>query len=311
MSSLVESDVTQSVDVTERSVAPSQRGQFRFSWDLLFYQYWGIVFPGVITAVGIFLMRQFFDGVPNELLDAARIDGMHEFGFVQISSIMPQKRNPVVLEHLRARLSRALGFAQTVVIQCHNIPYGDTQDIEDEILPPLFRALDSLQEAVELYTALFETLTLNVNHLQQRAGEGFTTATELADTLVREAGLSFRSAHQIVAAMVQDAVKVGLNTSQLTLAMLQQAAQKILGRPLPLNEIQFKQALNPLHFVHLRNGPGGVAPAATKAALDELKQLQVSDMEAMAMLRQRLTDAQTQRQQAAVALSASIANAKS
>ena len=43
-------------------------------------QYWGIVFPGVITAVGIFLMRQFFDGVPNELLDAARIDGLNEFG---------------------------------------------------------------------------------------------------------------------------------------------------------------------------------------------------------------------------------------
>ena len=45
-----------------------------------FAQYWGIVFPGVITAVGIFLMRQFFDGVPDELLDAARIDGVNEFG---------------------------------------------------------------------------------------------------------------------------------------------------------------------------------------------------------------------------------------
>ena len=42
--------------------------------------YWGIAFPGVITAAGIFLMRQFFDGVPNELLDAARMDGMNEFG---------------------------------------------------------------------------------------------------------------------------------------------------------------------------------------------------------------------------------------
>ena len=57
--------------------------------------------------------------------------------FIQISSIMPQKRNPVVLEHLRARLSRAVGYAQTVVTQCHSIPYGDTQDIEDEILPPV------------------------------------------------------------------------------------------------------------------------------------------------------------------------------
>ncbi len=42
--------------------------------------YWGIAFPGVITAAGVFLMRQFMMGVPNDLLDAARIDGLWEFG---------------------------------------------------------------------------------------------------------------------------------------------------------------------------------------------------------------------------------------
>jgi multiple sugar transport system permease protein len=42
--------------------------------------YWGIAFPGMITAAGIFLMRQFMQGVPDELLDAARIDGVSEFG---------------------------------------------------------------------------------------------------------------------------------------------------------------------------------------------------------------------------------------
>ncbi len=42
--------------------------------------YWGIAFPGVITAAGIFLMRQFMQGVPDELLDAARMDGVSEFG---------------------------------------------------------------------------------------------------------------------------------------------------------------------------------------------------------------------------------------
>jgi multiple sugar transport system permease protein len=42
--------------------------------------YWGIAFPGMITATGIFLMRQFMQGVPDELLDAARIDGVGEFG---------------------------------------------------------------------------------------------------------------------------------------------------------------------------------------------------------------------------------------
>ena len=42
--------------------------------------YWGIMFPGVITAFGAFLMKQFMEGVPSELLDAARIDGVSEFG---------------------------------------------------------------------------------------------------------------------------------------------------------------------------------------------------------------------------------------
>lgn len=42
--------------------------------------YWGIMFPGVITAFGTFLMKQFMEGIPSELLDAARIDGVSEFG---------------------------------------------------------------------------------------------------------------------------------------------------------------------------------------------------------------------------------------
>ncbi|HQY91054.1 argininosuccinate lyase [Caldilinea sp.] len=192
--------------------------------------------------------------------------------FIQISSIMPQKRNPVVLEHLRARLSRALGYAQTVVTQCHNIPYGDTQDIEDEILPPLFHALATIEECLELYTAFFETLLLNEEHLRARAGEGFTTATELADTLVRETRLPFRLAHKTVAGMVQSAVKAGVPSSRLTLAMLQTSAHEVLGHALDLSAAQFQQALDPEHFVQVRSGPGGVAPAATAVVLDDLQQ---------------------------------------
>ncbi len=65
---------------TEMLIIPWFNMSVQFGWNQGFAQYWGIVFPGVITAVGIFLMRQFFDGVPDELLDAARIDGVNEFG---------------------------------------------------------------------------------------------------------------------------------------------------------------------------------------------------------------------------------------
>lgn len=228
--------------------------------------------------------------------NALRIDD----SFIQISSIMPQKRNPVVLEHLRARLSRALGYAQTVVTQCHNIPYGDTQDIEDEILPPIFHALAAIEECLELYTAVFETLTLNSAHLRRQAAEGFTTATELADMLVREAGLPFRLAHKVVAGMVQAAVKAGIPGSQLTLDLLQAAARQVLGRELAFTEAQFRQALDPAHFIAIRTGEGGVAPAATSALLDGLQNEHDRSADECAKARMRLAKADALRAEAAL-----------
>jgi argininosuccinate lyase len=220
--------------------------------------------------------------------------------FIQISSIMPQKRNPVVLEHLRARLSRALGFAQTALTQCHNIPYGDTQDIEDEILPSLFAALATIIECLELYTAFFETLTLNTAHLRRQAHEGYMTATELADSLVREANLPFRLAHKIVAGMVQTAVKTGASSSQLTLDLLQASARQVLGHDLAFDEAQFAQALDPAHFVAVRATLGGVAAEATAAVLrgqaDEIE----ADRQALAATITRQSEA-TAARNAAVA----------
>jgi multiple sugar transport system permease protein len=62
---------------TEMLIIPWYIMSVNFHWA---DTYWGIIFPGVITATGIFLMRQFMSGVPNELLDAGRIDGVSEFG---------------------------------------------------------------------------------------------------------------------------------------------------------------------------------------------------------------------------------------
>ncbi|MEZ4661122.1 MAG: hypothetical protein R2911_26530 [Caldilineaceae bacterium] len=212
---------------------------------------------------------------------------------------MPQKRNPVVLEHLRARLSRSLGYAQTVVTQCHSIPYGDTQDIEDEILPPLLAALNSMRECLTLYTAVFETLELNAEHLAARAGHGFTTATELADALVRQSGLPFRQAHKVTAALVQNAVRDGLQTAALELPHLQTAARAVLGHEVNLSAAQFAQALDPRRFVESRTGIGGVSPLATGQLLqnqsDQLAQVESWRQQAQA----RLASAEQLRNEAA------------
>ena len=195
---------------------------------------------------------------------AIRIDS----SFIQISSIMPQKRNPVVLEHIRARISRMIALSQGIVTQCHNIPYGDTQDIEDEMIPLLFGSLDAARAILQLYRALIDTLAVNTEHLLKRSAAGFTTVTELADTLVRECGLPFREAHAVVAALVAQALEQGLAPSDLTRDMLAAVAADQLGIQLRLDEALFKRALDPRAFIEARNLPGGAAPRATAALLD-------------------------------------------
>ena len=221
---------------------------------------------GVLSTLGVNLSRFTRDLLfwATQESGAIRIDE----SFLQISSIMPQKRNPVVLEHLRARISRMLALAQGIVLQCHNIPYGDTQDIEDEILPPLFGSLETAAQILQLYAALIDTLHVNVDHLRERAGAGFTTVTELADTLVRECGLPFRGAHSLVAALVSQAHEDGLGPDELTSEMLSEIARR-LGVDVNLSSAAFRHALDPQRFVEARSLPGGAAPSATKALLAE------------------------------------------
>ena len=195
---------------------------------------------------------------------AIRIDD----SFIQISSIMPQKRNPVVLEHLRARISRMMAMASGIIAQCHNIPFGDTQDIEDEILPLLFGSLETASDIFQLYSAVIETLQVNVDHLRERAIAGFTTVTELADTLVRQCKLPFREAHGIVSALVTHAMENDLAPHDLSAGLLREIAKVEFDRDLELSEAMLQAALDPHAFVEARSLPGGAAPGATAQVLE-------------------------------------------
>ena len=120
-------------------------------------------------------------------------------GFVQASSIMPQKRNPVAIEHARAIGSKALGQTQAILTSVHNTPFGDIVDTEDDLQPLVFSMFRDATRAVRLVAAAMATAEFDAASLEARAGEGWTTLTELADTLVRDHELPFKTAHAIAA----------------------------------------------------------------------------------------------------------------
>jgi argininosuccinate lyase len=184
--------------------------------------------------------------------------------FVQSSSIMPQKRNPVALEHVRILASRALGEAQAVLTCAHNTPFGDVNDSEDDLQPLVFTMFADARRSLLLLAGALGTAQVNTSVMADRARRDFLTVTELADTLVRREGLSFREAHALVA----DAVRAcGGHDDPASLA---EALRK--SRPaLQLTGAEIERCLDPEFFVQVRTVTGGPAREQTSAALDRAR----------------------------------------
>ena len=210
-------------------------------------------------------------------------------GFVQSSSIMPQKRNPVALEHARAIGSKAVGQAQAILTAVHNTPFGDIVDTEDDLQPLVASMFRDATRTVALVAATMKDADFNVARLAERAGYGGTTSTELADTLARDEGLPFRTAHSIAALLL----KARSEDPAASLAeALAKASRALMGRALEYSEERLDQIMSPRYFVEVRRTLGGPAPEETARALAEQRQLADADRAAWQSRRDHLARAE-------------------
>lgn len=188
--------------------------------------------------------------------------------WVQISSIMPQKRNPVALEHVRILASKALAQAQAVFTASHNTPFGDIVDSEDDLQPLVFSMTTDARRALGLFAGLMSDCEINVARLADAAHYDFLTATELADTLTRNENVSFHAAHRVVSAAVSKLA--GHYSAEALVDAVMALAQEQLGHALKTGKAELLQALDPHWFVKIRRVPGGPAPQRMDAALGEI-----------------------------------------
>jgi argininosuccinate lyase len=186
-------------------------------------------------------------------------------GFVQISSIMPQKRNPSSLEHCRALSSNALMEAQAVIGSLHNTPFADMVDGEDDLQPLVSQSLVDAIRAVSLLNGVLNNCEFDEAALRKNAGRHFITVTELADTLVREGRLSFQEAHRIVSEAVTAVADEPSPEGLISEVMLRM--QQLTGETIGISGQQLLEALDPQHFVEVRNQPGGPSESAVAAQL--------------------------------------------
>jgi len=195
-------------------------------------------------------------------------------GYVQASSIMPQKRNPVAIEHVRAIASKALGQTLGVLTSVHNTPFGDINDVEDDLQPLIYSAIRDGVRAVSLLGHALGAAEFNLDLLRERSEANFITVTELADVIVRRERLPFSTAHKIVALCVKEATELD---STISYSMLQNAARQEIGRDFEMSENEFSSALSAENFVAVRTIYGGPAPQETQLALAEQRDAEARD----------------------------------
>ena len=127
--------------------------------------------------------------------------------------------------------------------------------------------------------------------MQTSAARGFATSTELAAALHRHSGLSYRTTHRIVGETVLRALKLGLDASQVRASLVNDAAEKIIGRPLDIDDALVQSALAPAAFVRAHDSLGGPAPAEIRRMRERAGQQLRRDKQLLANLAADLTAA--------------------
>jgi argininosuccinate lyase len=183
-------------------------------------------------------------------------------GFVQISSIMPQKRNPVPVEHLRLMASLCAGKCDAVLTALHNTPFTDMNDNEHEVHAQGYEAFAMAERVLALLAGVLSSATINEERARANIDASYATITELADTIVRDEILPFSVAHHIAAYLAKYLQSSGETLSTVSYKRFSDLFADQAGRQPNITEADFRRVVSPEHFIAVRKLPGGPAQEA-------------------------------------------------
>jgi argininosuccinate lyase len=211
-------------------------------------------------------------------------------GFTSTSSIMPQKKNPEVLEVIRARASHVLGDFVASAAALKSLPSTYNLDFQ-EITPKLWEAIEVTNSSLNMFAKLIPNLKVSAD-ISSKALTSFSAATELANMLVRKYNVPFRSAHKIVGSLVKSLIDSKQTFLDATPELLQKVAQDAVGIKLVVNAEDITESFDPFKIVETYKVKGGPAPTEVKRALTARKKHIVLVKSNVSKLKQKLNEAE-------------------
>jgi len=145
----------------------------------------------------------------------------HEFDFIRLpdelvgsSSMMPQKRNPFLLEHIKGRSASPAAVFQRSLLAMHAVPYGNSVAVGTEGMRGFDEAMEDIKSSIYILTQHIHLMEPNKNRMRAVAYDSNTCATSLAEKLVTTSEMSFRNVHHHIGSMITEAEALGINGVQ-------------------------------------------------------------------------------------------------
>jgi len=200
-----------------------------------------------------------------------------EFSYIELpdehsstSSIMPQKKNPVTAEILRAKCGDVLGEFCSMVNIMKALPLTYNLDMQ-EVTPHLWRSCETALISVKVLTELVAKIKFNRERLGGAVRRDSSVATELADLLVREGGLPFRRSHQIVGGIVKELSASGSSLTEQSPGELSDMIFGMAGIRLDVESV--RRAVDPVCNVNIRSTQGGPSFGEVRRMIDARSRL--------------------------------------
>ena len=153
------------------------------------------------------------------------------------SSIMPQKKNPDLLEYLRGKSGLIYGNLFSMLTILKGLPLSYFKDLQDD-KEIIFKSNDILFESLKIFNEILKNISPNKKRMIQLANSGYITATDLADYLVKNHSMSFRKAYQKTALLVNLAEKKKIRLDELSLKDLKKIEPKLTNDVLKVFDLK-------------------------------------------------------------------------
>ena len=171
------------------------------------------------------------------------------------SSIMPQKKNPDLLEYLRGKSGNTYGNLFSMLTILKGLPLSYFKDLQDD-KEIIFRSNDILLDCLNIFNEILKNVFPNKKKMLELASSGYITATDLADYLVKNHSMSFRKAYQKTAAIVNLAEKKKKNLNELTLDDFKKIEPKLTNDVLKVfdlkNSVKSKKSYGGTSFDNIK-----------------------------------------------------------